>query len=225
MSIVQRAIRLPYNFILRYASPSIKRFFWDREFASGKWNFIDDTAGDSSYPYLEKYCDGGSILDLGCGPGNTANELAASAYCEYVGVDVSQVALEKARQRTERTRRSDKNRFVSGDMLTFVPSRQFDVILLRESVYHVAMGELKKMFDRYSQYLTENGAFIVKLVTDNRYTSKARVRIIESEFEILEKGEHARDGSTVLVFRTTRARKNTKPVAGHEDAVPSDLGS
>jgi len=205
MSIVQRAVRVPYNFILRYASPTIKRFFWDREFASGKWNFIDDTAGDASYPYLEKYCAGrGNILDLGCGPGNTANELAAAAYQEYLGVEISEVALNKARERTERNGRSGKNHFVSGDMLTFVPSRQFDVILMRESVYHVATGELKGLLDRYAQYLTENGVFVVKLIIQNRYTSKARVRIIESAFEVVEKGEHSRDGSTVLVFRPQR---------------------
>lgn len=201
MTIVQRAVRLPYNFILRHASPSIKKFIWDREFASGKWDFINDTAGDTSYSYLEKYCGNGSILDLGCGPGNTANELASTSYREYLGVDVSEVALNKARERSQQSGRSDKNRFVSGDMLSFVPPRQFDIILLRESVYHVAVGEIKELFDRYSQYLTTNGVFIVKLVTAGRYTSEARVRIIESEFDVVEKGEHSRDGSTVLVFR------------------------
>lgn len=205
MSVVERAARAPYNFILRHASPTIKRFFWDREFASGKWNFIDDTASDTSYPYLEKYSQKGSILDLGCGPGNTANELAFTAYRSYLGVDVSEVALAKARERTQRCGRSQRNSFVHGDMLSFVPPRLFDVILLRESVYHVAMGNLKSMFERYSQYLTKDGVFVVKLVTGNRYTSMTRVRIIESDFEVVEKGEHSRDGSTVLVFRAKRA--------------------
>jgi len=206
ISVVQRAARVPYNFILRHAPPTIKRFFWDREFASGKWDFINDTAGDASYPYLEKYGRNGSILDLGCGPGNTANELAVTAYRDYLGVDVSEVAMDKARERTQQCGRSGKNSFVQGDMLSFVPPRQFDVILLRESVYHVAMGELKSMFDRYSRYLTKNGVFVVKLVTGDRYTSKARVRIIESQFEVVEKGEHSRDGSTVLVFRAKQTR-------------------
>lgn len=216
MSIVQRIMRAPYNFILRHASPTIKRLLWDREFTSGKWAFINDTTGDWSYVYLEKYCHNGSILDLGCGPGNTANELAANAYREYLGVDISEVALNKARKRTQQNRRSDKNHFISGDMLTFVPTQRFDVILLRESAYHVAMGQLRDMLSRYAQYLKEDGVFVVTMVTNGRYTSRARIRTIESEFDVVEKAERQQDGSTVLVFRARQTEAHgavTGPLA------------
>lgn len=204
MSIVQRAIRLPYHLLLRHAPSKLKQLIWDREFASGKWNFIDDTVGDCVYPYLERYTANGTILDLGCGPGNTANELAFGAYRIYVGVDISEIALNKARKRTVQSGRTDKNRFVQADFLTYVPTQQFDVILFRESMYHVALGQVKKTLDRYSQYLSDVGIFIVRLRTLGRYRPTAVLRVIETEYDILEKGEHGRDGLTVLVFRPRR---------------------
>ena len=205
MSIVQRAIRLPYNLILRHAPSNIKRYFWDREFASGKWNFIDNTANDCVYPYVEKYAASGSILDLGCGPGNTANELAINAYRIYVGVDISEVALEKARKRTQQNGRADKNRFFQSDFLSYVPTQKFEVILLRESIYHVGLGQIKPTFDRYSQHLSDGGVFVVKLWTEDRYRPTAIVRLIETEFDIVEHGQHDQDGLTVLVFRPRRS--------------------
>lgn len=194
-------MRFPYNVMLRSASSNVKKLLWDREYRSGKWNRIDDTRGDCIYRYLEKYAANGSILDLGCGPGNTANELSASAYRSYSGVDISDVALDKAKWRTQQNSRADKNRFANADFLSYVPDQQFDVILLRESIYHVPLGRIKEIFDRYSPFLTPTGVFVVRLVTDNRLTSNARVRIIETNCDIVEKGQHSQDGLTVLVFR------------------------
>ena len=120
---VRRTLRFARGALLAYGPSFTKRFLWDGEYSQGKWDFIDHTAGDCVYPYLEKYARGGSILDLGCGPGNTASELPATAYTSYLGVDISDVCLEKARRRSEAEGRSDKNAFAPGDLLTYAPSR------------------------------------------------------------------------------------------------------
>ena len=211
MSLLERAARFPYNLVLRYAPAPIKMFLWDREFSSGKWAFIEHTAGDCIYRSLEKYARHGSILDLGCGPGNTANELAMSAYTSYEGVDVSEIALEKARTRSEQSGRAHKNRFVRADLLTYTPTGIFDVILLRESLYHVPLRRLKALFDHYSPYLKDSGVFIVRLITNGRHGPKARVRVIETAFNVVEKAQYGRDGTLVVVFRTNR-RPAPEPV-------------
>jgi 2-polyprenyl-3-methyl-5-hydroxy-6-metoxy-1,4-benzoquinol methylase len=179
----------------------LKRAFWNMEYGSGKWNFLDATADDCIYQHLEKHARNGAILDLGCGPGNTANELAEKAYSQYVGVDISDVALTKARKRTQEAGRSHKNSFSCGDLLTFIPPQKFDVILFRESLYHVALDKVKLILDRYAQYLSTGGVFIVRLVTNNRYRPKAVLRIIETNFEMVEKNEYGDPKVTVLVVR------------------------
>jgi SAM-dependent methyltransferase len=122
MRVVRRGMDLVSSFLLSYGPQVIKRRVWDKRFSTGQWNFIDHTVGDFVYPVLERYARNGRILDLGCGPGNTATELAADAYHSYVGVDISEEALAKAAARTEASARKEKNRFVCGDFLAYVPT-------------------------------------------------------------------------------------------------------
>lgn len=98
MSVVTRVSVYTSGLLKRYGPSGLKKFFWDQEFASGKWRFADDTSGDVVYQHLEKYVGRGSVLDLGCGQGSTAIELA-SPYVSYVGVDISEVALKRAREK------------------------------------------------------------------------------------------------------------------------------
>ncbi len=110
MYIFDRTLQFTRGFLLSYGPTPIKKLFWNREFSNGKWNFLDDTAGDCVYSHLERFSANRSILDLGCGPGNTANELAP-VYLTYVGMDISDEALAKARRRTEQSGRTHKNSF------------------------------------------------------------------------------------------------------------------
>jgi 2-polyprenyl-3-methyl-5-hydroxy-6-metoxy-1,4-benzoquinol methylase len=204
MYIIDRTLRFTRGFLLSYGPSPIKRMFWDQEFSSGKWNFIDNTAGDCVYSHLDRYAADKNVLDLGCGPGNTANEMAPG-YRSYVGVDISEAALAKARLRTEANGRTAKNSFERGDFLSFVPPQQFDVILFREAMYHVPLGKVKSILVRYSKYLTDDGVFIVRMFARengrNKYRPTAMISVMESEFDVVEKGHHQDSGVTVIVFR------------------------
>ncbi len=159
MYVVERSLRFVRGALLSFGPSTIKKFFWDSEYSSGKWNFNDKTAGDCVYPPLEKYARNGSILDLGCGSGNTANELAFSAYRSYLGVDISESALDKARMWTERSGRADKNSFAQGEFLSYVPTQEFDVILFRESMYHVPLGKVQAVFEPVLKISTRHWGF------------------------------------------------------------------
>jgi SAM-dependent methyltransferase len=206
MYIIDRTLRFTRGFLLSYGPSPIKRMFWDQEFASGKWNFIDNTAGDCVYSHLDRYAKNNSVLDLGCGPGNTANEMAPG-YRTYIGVDISEEALAKAKRRTGTNGRSDKNSFERGDFLSYVPPQQFEVILFREAMYHVPLGKVKPILDRFSKYLAESGVFIVRMYLrdlengKSKYRPMAMMDIIEKEFDVLEKSHYVDSGATVIVFR------------------------
>jgi len=137
MSFVKIVIRKMRSGMMSYGPTSIKRLLWEQEYSGDKWNFAYHSMSDCVYEHLEKHAAGGSILDLGCGTGNTATELAMNAYCDYTGVDISDTCLGKAERRTQQNGRSAKNRFVRGDFLNYVPTQFYDVILFRESIYHV----------------------------------------------------------------------------------------
>ena len=208
MYIVNRTLTFARGFIASYGPSGIKKRLWDKEYSGTKWDFIDNTAGDCVYPYLEKYAHNGNILDLGCGPGNTANELAADVYESYIGVDISEAALTKAVKRSQDNGRAAKNSFVNSDFLGYQPTQEFDIILFRESMYHVPYGQVLPILKKFSKSLKSTGVFIVRLyagdhrpgVIKRRVTRK--IDLIKREFDIVESRQFDLPAlPNVLVFR------------------------
>ncbi len=208
MSVVGRVAHYATGLFLRYGPSGLRRVFWNQEFASGKWSFADDTSGDVVYRQLEKYLGRGSVLDLGCGQGSTAVELE-SPYERYVGVDISEVALKRARDKVASAGRTTRASFACADFLAYHPDQKFDVILFRESMYHVPIGQVKTILDRYSQFLTADGVFIVRLYLagargETRFRPRAVIRRIENEFDIIDKAQYPNlAATTIIVFRPT----------------------
>lgn len=186
--------------LLSKGTPGIKRSLWNSEFASGRWDKLARTQDDCLYPHLEKYADGGSILDLGCGLGNTGAELAGSAYTHYTGVDISDVAIEMAKGRAEQDGRAEKNQYFQADIVTYEPTQQFDVILFRESIYYVAGPPLKGTLTRYANFLKPGGVFIVRLWTGaGKYADI--VEFVEANCAVVEKHVSESSGPVILIFR------------------------
>jgi SAM-dependent methyltransferase len=214
MYIVDRSLRFVRGFLLSYGPSNLKRRFWDKEYSEDKWNFADHTPGDCVYQYLERWAADKSILDMGCGSGNTATEMAPG-YRSYIGVDISQAALDKAAKRSQECGRGEKNQFVCSDFLSFVPPYPFDVILFRESLYHVPLGKVKPTLDRYSMFLKDGGVLIVRLFAGDRQTNDVKARptamlnLIEKEFEVLESRQYQQKGlPTVIIFRPKAGMKD-----------------
>jgi len=211
MYIVDRTLTFVRGFLLSYGPSGVKKRLWDKEFSSTKWDFIDNTVGDCVYPYLEKYANKGDILDLGCGPGNTANELAAEVYQSYIGVDISEAALAKAEKRSQENGRGGKNSFVNSDFLGYHPLQEFDIILFRESMYHVPYGQVLPVLEKFSKNLKSTGVFIVRLYAGDHRPSKIKRRVtgkmdlIKREFDLVESRQFDTPGlPNVLVFRPRR---------------------
>lgn len=209
MYIVDRTVRFVRGFLLSFGPTSFKRALWDKEYSEEKWSFAYNTVGDPVYPYLEKYAAGGSILDIGCGSGNTANELGGEAYRSYVGVDISEAALAKAARRSRENGRQDKTRFECSDFFSYVPTGKYDVVLFRESMYHVPIPKIRAILEKYSAALKTQGVFIVRLVTAEggkpKYRPTKMIQTIEAASEVVEKYHNEKTGVKVVVCRPRQA--------------------
>src|ERR1019366_1801099 len=200
MHLAQKARNVWRGLLQTRGTENVKRSLWNKEFTGGRWISLDNTPGDCVYAYVEKYARNGSILDLGCGSGNTGNELEAKTYRHYTGVEISDVAIEKARRRTEENRRADKNSYFQSDILSYAPTQQYDVILLREVIFYVPRAKIRSVLNRYSEYLKEGGVFIVRICNiAGKY--KIFVDTIESNFLVVEKYVADQTTTAVIVFR------------------------
>jgi 2-polyprenyl-3-methyl-5-hydroxy-6-metoxy-1,4-benzoquinol methylase len=105
---------------------------------------------------LEKYASGGAILDLGCGIGYLGEFIDDSRFSVYVGVDISDKAIEDAKRKKE----SPNLRYVTGDIETYVPEGWFNVIAFKDSIYYVPFHQLTRVLDRSGGYLSDTGVLI-----------------------------------------------------------------
>ena len=184
--------------IKRWGDARTKQEIWDQEFQAGAWTYLDSTADDLVYGFIERYAKGGRILDLGCGAGNTGNELDPHSYAKYIGVDVSRVATDFATARSAQNDRAETNRYFCGDIANFVPPSHFEVILFRESIFYIPHRKIGRTLSRYRSYLADDGVFIVRMCSKSKY--KSIIRLIQNDFRVMETSS-ASEPSIVLVFR------------------------
>ena len=182
-----------------WGPPMLQRFAWNREFAEGHWDFIDSTPDDCIYDFLARYAKKGAVLDLGCGSGNTGSELAGEHYSQYFGVDISDVAVEKARARAARLGRAEKNAYAQGDIAEFRPQGTFDVILFRESIWYIPLHKLSDVLARYRQHLKPDGIFLVRIY--DRNLKADIVSLLRSSFTVVEERLLSEERGIILVLR------------------------
>jgi len=158
---------------------------WDHEFRGGDWD--KDTTGDPIYAVLARYH--GSMLELGCGSGNTPLEAPRAA---YTGVDISPEAISRARARNRQNRSAG---FAVSPMEQYRPSQKYDVILFRESIYYA--NQLPDLLTYLSAFLQPGGVFIARICDRKRHV----YHVAEIVFNWVVQEEIVLDtGGVILVF-------------------------
>jgi SAM-dependent methyltransferase len=185
--------------VKRWGSKAAKESLWNQEFGKGQWDFLEQTVGDPIYPLLEKYSSGGSILDLGCGSGNTGNELDFAKYTNYTGVDISEIAIAKAIKRSKDNQREFRNEYACSDLESYVPKRQYDIILFRESIFYIPAAKIKSVLCRYAKYLSSTGVFIVRICDRDKHRSV--VERIRDAFSVVEQQLVSNGKDILMVFK------------------------
>jgi SAM-dependent methyltransferase len=194
--------------VQRYGPKFAKRYLWNREFSSGRWDFLDSTADERIQSKLEKFARSGNILDLGCGSGTASVDLPPAAYSTYTGIDISDVAVQKAIERARAAGRADRNEYYQSDIVTYVPTRKFQVIIFGDSIYYIPHDQIDELLNRYSKYLENKGVFVVR-IHDESGKHKPILEIINSHFQIVEKDVRATDGAevSIVVFQPISAEQ------------------
>jgi 2-polyprenyl-3-methyl-5-hydroxy-6-metoxy-1,4-benzoquinol methylase len=173
---------------------------WEADYLSGHWNYLESLRELPRYSVIAGYChhlkNGGSILDVGCGEGVLLERLDRSRFSEYVGIDISDVAIQRAcRMADERTR------FICADVEAFNPPGLFDVIVLNECLYYFA--DPVSVLRRYEQALKKDGIIVASMFIRER--NKAILRMMQRDWPLLDETIVARTPATWIVSVFTRA--------------------
>ena len=99
---------------------------------------------------------GGSILDLGCGPGTFLGHFAAG-YQHALGIDLAEAQIEYARRRYG----NDRVRFEAEDVAAFRRSGEFDAIVSIEVIEHLPPGQMQPFLRSIVRLLKPGGTLVI----------------------------------------------------------------
>ncbi len=127
---------------------------WDEQFSQGQWDSLASLKEAGHNAIIAMYCHflcvEAEILDVGCGLANITNFLK---FKYYLGIDISEVAIQKAKEK-----KNGEFQCVNAD--DFNTDKKFDIIIFNEVLYYLdALGTLKK----FETYLTEKGFFVISV--------------------------------------------------------------
>ena len=115
---------------------------------------------------ISKLCKG-EVLDVACGTGDLADFYKG----EYVGVDISDLAIEMAKK----VKRSHAT-FLVADVtnLTYGPKQKFDTIVIAEFLEHIA--DDKTLLTNLKHMSKDNTRWVISVPNSNRVPDKDHVR-------------------------------------------------
>lgn len=138
----------------------LKRDRWNHQYATGFWEGLkaptENARFDAIVTLIERYKNGGAILEIGCGEGLLQQKLPPAAYERLLGVDLSDVAIERATRQA-----STQAHYTVADMEVFEPQDTFDVVVFTESLNYARSPV--QLLHRYEAFLKPGGVLIVSM--------------------------------------------------------------
>lgn len=111
-----------------------------------------------AYPDLDALLQGkrvGNIVEIGCGTGWAANAIALHYSKQVTAVDMTEKALERAREVSCRVGTEKQVQFVHSDLFEFNPGERFDLVMSIGVLHHTY--DCRHAFRHVSQLAGDNG--------------------------------------------------------------------
>lgn len=138
---------------------------WEAQYREGGWAFMRNPDEVARYSviagYVHALTPGGSVLDVGGGEGILVDHLRPFGYSRYLGIDLSEAAVEQAAGR-----RDQKTAFAAADAEAFVPEGRWDAIVFNECVYY--FEDPVGTVGRYKGFLAPGGVLVVSTFRSRR---------------------------------------------------------
>jgi len=140
---------------------SSEREWWDSfyEIANRQWLLTDALNSIVRREYLQEmaqflFLEGGSVLDVGCGPGWVGLILAQRGM-SLIGIDLARAQIDTARQQAANLGVRDAT-FIHGPIAD-LDVKGFDSMILHATLHHLPEGDIGPLLIKLHQLLKEGG--------------------------------------------------------------------
>jgi len=143
-----------------YQKTEISLKQWEQDYADGKWQRLDHVRDLVRYSvitgYYMHYRPHSNVLDVGCGSGILQRSLRSVGYDRYIGVDISQNAIDQAK-----TEQDAQTSFLRTNAEHYIPPEAFDVVIFNEVLYYFSVPV--DAVARLGQCLNPGGIVIISM--------------------------------------------------------------
>jgi len=133
---------------------------WEHQYVSGRWEYLNELKELARYSliigYLNFFKPSGAILDVGCGEGLLFERMCSCSYTQYVGIDISETAINKAIKK-----KNEKSSFLKTGLENYSTNIMFDVIIFNEVLYY--LEDPMRILKHYKTFLKDDGIFIISM--------------------------------------------------------------
>lgn len=136
------------------------RLSWNSQYAANFWT--TDHTGRSPHiiRIVKQYGVSNRIVEFGCGEGSLPRAIQDIEYLDYVGYDISDVAIDRAKAGIhEHGLKSCE--FLQGDMAAWKGAEGVGLIVAEECINYLSMGALATFLRACNKSLTRDGRMIV----------------------------------------------------------------
>jgi 2-polyprenyl-3-methyl-5-hydroxy-6-metoxy-1,4-benzoquinol methylase len=168
---------------------------WEAQYRSGDWSFLRELDQMTRYSVIAGYvqtlkCEG-SVLDVGCGEGLLLDRLCGGAYSKFVGIDISQTAIERAQEK-----QYPRSFFTRVDARGFVADEHFDAIIFNEVLYY--FRDPLEVSRKYCHWLKPDGLLITSLYGGSD-RARAIARSMKKEYRSIDEVEIINHGKKWII--------------------------
>ena len=144
-----------------------QRLSWDKQFQAGIWS--RGPCNQATIERVAELCKGGRFVEFGCGEGPLLLALPANAFSDYIGYDISQVAVDKG---AERAREAGlKNfRFQQCDMAKWNGDSSISLVLAEECLYYLSKIDVERFLRICCESLVPGGSILIIVHDANKHS-------------------------------------------------------
>ncbi len=158
----------------RFLGPRAVRWAWDDQFRTGHWNGLRVDRDQVVTDLVEEFSRGGDILELGCGEGLLIASINPSAYSSYVGWDLSEVAIARARERIAELGLRNCE-FSRGEFFDWKGASALSLEVMEECLYYLNPVAQTRLLERCFAALLPTGLVLVTVHSKQRHAATLEV--------------------------------------------------
>ena len=178
----------------RFGTRNLQQAAYNARFLSGEWTNNPRHVSKDLVEVILRHGSGGKVALMGCGTGGLAAILDRSECTSILGIDLSSVAVERAKRRG-----LTRAQFTVADFASWGCTEQYDAIVFEESLYYIPLKEQVRVLAAHRLSLTRAGVFVITVSDAARY--RTMLKMIRSRFHILEDRNHGNSRERLVVFR------------------------